>query len=148
MKRSYNNKWRSKYHTYSVRYKEQQKVSQRIGVPIDEKLSLREFRTVYKAMASDAKEAGVKSPNIIQNMTRAQMQYRYTGAQTQAIRNAYKEFTTERVPTYSEIRKYGKDVINPQFWDAIRDRISTLRTEGVSSRERRNIIAQEFFGSL
>lgn len=147
MKRSYNNAWRSKYHTYGVRYKEQRAVSQRVGVAIDEKLSFREFKTVYKAMAEDAKAAGSKSPNIIQNMTRAQMQYKYSQAQTRSIREAYKRFTDDDVPTYSELRKFGKEAINPQFWDEIRARIDELKGDGVEARDRRDIIAQEFFGS-
>lgn len=147
MKRSYNNAWRSKYHTYGVRYKKQRAVSQRVGVDIDEKLSFREFKTVYKAMAEDAKAAGSKSPNIIQNMTRAQMQYKYSQAQARSIREAYKRFTDDNIPTYSELRKFGKETINPQFWDEIRDRIDELKIAGVEARDRRDIIAQEFFGS-
>lgn len=138
--------WDKLYNTYKIRYAKQKVVSEHIGVEIEPIYSKNEFKITYQAMEMDFATSGRKVPNLIQNMTRNQMDYKYSVAQARNIGAAIGRLGMTP-PKFSQLRKSGMAAVPEEMWDAIRNRRMQLSRQGKNASQIRQIISQTFFGS-
>lgn len=140
--------WNKLYKTYEKRYAKQEKVSNRLGVPIDRKYNKAEFKTTYIAMEADFEASGKKVPNITQNLTRNQMLYKYTPQQARFVRQAIQDLNLNgTLPKFGELRKSGSEAVPRILWDKIKNRYQELKNRNLGSVQAKHIIGFEFFGS-
>lgn len=90
------------------------------GKPMKEQLSLSMFAVTYEAMKIEYQEQGYKTPtkNILQNLTRSEIDYDFTMNQAKALKGYlskfYEEGLSEDIETFKEQIKMAKTRVERQ----------------------------------
>lgn len=135
---------KANYESYKVAYRKKQNMLTRKGLQMyDQMLTKSEFEAVYEATRNDLKEMVKKGDRkVIGNVTQTivtEQTYEYTQRQGKALAE-YAKATGQNL-TQQQIRAGQLD------WTMLEDRQIELRQQGLSPRDVRKTIGQEYFGS-
>ena len=135
---------KANYESYKAAYRKKQNMLTRKGLQMyDQMLTKSEFEAVYEATRNDLKEMVKKGDRkVIGNVTQTivtEQTYEYTQRQGKALAE-YAKATGQNL-TQQQIRAGQLD------WTMLEDRQIELRAQGLSPRDVRKTIGQEYFGS-
>ena len=135
---------RANYESYKAAYRKKQNMLTRKGLQMyDTMLTKSEFEAVYEATRNDLKEMVKKGDRkVIGNVTQTivtEQTYEYTQKQGKALAE-YAKASGQNL-TQQQIRAGQLD------WTLLEDRQIELRQMGLSPRDVRKTIGQEYFGS-
>ena len=135
---------KANYESYKAAYRKKQVMLTKKGLSMyDQMLTKSEFEAVYEATRNDLKAMVKKGERkVIGNVTQTivtEQTYEYTQKQGKALAE-YAKATGQNL-TQQQIRAGELD------WSMLEDRQIELREQGLSPRDIRKTIGQEYFGS-
>ena len=137
---------KSNYEKLYKTYQKRRNLLFKQGKPLKEQLSLPMFKATYEGMKQYYKDLGYKSPtkNIIQNLTRQEIDYDFSLKQARALRPLLEEklgfdIKLKDIRLYMYQNEYD-------IKQAVKDYNTLLKDQGIyNSKERARLIKNTFF---